>query len=106
MKPWYFLERLELQLFIMNVVEIETPPPHSHSKSQSHSLAPTPLSPSIHHNQRQQSAQLGPRNTEGHSLIVNTVKTGRKKDRVGGAGGRGGAGGQVRGVGDDGMLRA
>lgn len=34
--------------------------------------------PSIHHNQRQQSTQLGPRNTQGHGLIVNTVKTRRE----------------------------
>lgn len=34
--------------------------------------------PSIHHNQRQQSTQLGPRNTQGHGLIVNTVKTQRE----------------------------
>lgn len=38
--------------------------------------------PSIHHNQRQQSAQLGPRNTQGHSLIVNTVKTQRREGGV------------------------
>lgn len=47
--------------------------------------------PSIHHNQRQQSAQLGPRNTQGHSLIVNTVKTQRE-------------GGWT--LGDDGILKA
>ncbi|TNN66507.1 hypothetical protein EYF80_023300 [Liparis tanakae] len=30
------------------------------------------VTPSIYHNQRQQPAQLGPRNTQGHGLIVNT----------------------------------
>ncbi|KAI9533781.1 hypothetical protein NQZ68_019863 [Dissostichus eleginoides] len=47
--------------------------------------------PFIHHNQHQQPAQLGPRNTQGHGLIVNTVKTERKRGWM---------------WGDDGMLRA